>query len=59
MGDGFVRGVSKTTDPAILADMPGFVSCEKDQERQKKYDFRRSEELRFRTTIQNKTKAFD
>ncbi len=41
------------------ADMPGFVPCQKDLERLKKYDYRRSEELRFRQAIQNGKKVYD
>lgn len=41
------------------ADMPGFLPCEKDLERLRKYDFRRSEELRFRRAIQEGTWAYD
>ena len=41
------------------ADMPGFVPCEKDQERLRKAAFRRLEELRFREAIRNGRKAYD
>ena len=41
------------------ADMPGFVPCEKDLEREAKYEYRHREELRFREAIRRGEKAYD
>ncbi|MGL6195118.1 MAG: hypothetical protein ACRC2T_09895 [Thermoguttaceae bacterium] len=41
------------------ADMPGFVPCAKDKEREAKYAFRREVEMRFRNAIENGEKLYD
>jgi hypothetical protein len=41
------------------ADMPGFKPCEKDVQREAKYEQRRAIELRNREAIRNGQKVFD
>ena len=41
------------------ADMPGFIPCEKDREREAKYAYRHREELRFREAIRRGEKTWD
>jgi hypothetical protein len=54
-----IRQGQETLKKRPRADMPGFVPCEFDQQREQKYDIRRQIELRNRKAIKEGYKVYD